>query len=869
MAFREKITVAIDFVTDGATSGIGNIKSAMAGAEGGLNKFRAGSTAAMDEFRKMGVVGAAAIGTALVPAAKMAVDAATDLGESVNAVNVTFGEAADGILALGENAAEAVGLSNAEFNGLAVQFSAFAKTVAGEGGDVVGTIDQLSKRAADFASVMNIDVAEAARLFQSGLAGETEPLRRYGKDLSAAAVTAHAYSEGIAEVGSKLTESQKVQARYSLLMKQTADVQGDFANTSDSLANQQRVLKAELTNTAAALGTVLVPELQRAADTALTTLDAFNKLKDSRLGGWAKNVWDNVSLNAVLESSVKKFGELVEAGRNAGAHFADFASNFTKAQETIDASIRDALVEQHTEAISALADNTMTAMDAISDSIADAGEEFAKSEEWWSTYEANVNDAVEGARGSFTSFTDEALSDLGRFKDELAFQAGSMQTWQDNLLTIASGTSGDFASYLADMGAAGQGLVAELADNPKELKIVYGEWITLTQVSMRDMGDEFRKAEQYGGEAIDATDATIQKKLKDSAVKSKASGTAIGTAIGQGIAQGIGSQSPAVSAAAAGAVTDALAAAKAAGKIESPSRLFAEEVGQPIVEGIEEGIVDDADKIGDALGKAIESAEKDALSAVDDLVDAASDRFSDAWGDIGDHRSLEDLQQRTQDAERNLAEVNADSESTLLDKERATRRVEDAYYAVLKASQSLLSAGPAGEAQFRNLADAAGLERAEIDRLVSSYRQLESARHNAAVQSAAIAAEADQAQAVRAEFGQLAAAGFFNKDQLSHLSQFSGDPSMTLSIMREYIAMAQAFIAGQLPKFHGGGVVPGSPGSDVPIMAQAGEVVLPNGARGAPTILVDARGAIGLSGPQVEQWVAEALTRWKRRNGER
>src|SRR5690606_8256925 len=59
---------------------------------------------------------------------KSVISEASNLDESVNAINVTFGDAADGVLKLGRNAATAVGLSNTEFNALAVQFSNFAKT---------------------------------------------------------------------------------------------------------------------------------------------------------------------------------------------------------------------------------------------------------------------------------------------------------------------------------------------------------------------------------------------------------------------------------------------------------------------------------------------------------------------------------------------------------------------------------------------------------------------------------------------------------------------------------------------------------------------------------------------------------------------
>lgn len=184
---------------------------------------------------------------------------ASGLGESVNALNVVFGDASAGVQDLGRQAAQSLGLSNLDFNNLAVRFSGFSKTIAGEGGDVVGTLEQITGRAADFASVMNLDVNEAAQLFQSGLAGETEPLRRFGIDLSAASVQAFAYANGIAETGTELTEAQKVQARYGLLMESTAQTAGDFANTSDALANQQRILGATWADLSAKIGVLLLP----------------------------------------------------------------------------------------------------------------------------------------------------------------------------------------------------------------------------------------------------------------------------------------------------------------------------------------------------------------------------------------------------------------------------------------------------------------------------------------------------------------------------------------------------------------------------------------------------------------------------------
>lgn len=209
------------------------------------------------------LAGAAALGVAAgaVAVGVASVRQASDLAESANAVAVTFGEQATGIRALAEEAATGVGLSASEFNGLAVQFAGFARGIAGPGGDVVATIDDITKRSADFASVMNLDVADAAALFQSGLAGETEGLRKYGIDLSAVAVEQYALANGIAASASEMTEADKVQARYELLMQETARTAGDFANTSDSVANRQRVLSAQVKDVAAKLGTALLPAL--------------------------------------------------------------------------------------------------------------------------------------------------------------------------------------------------------------------------------------------------------------------------------------------------------------------------------------------------------------------------------------------------------------------------------------------------------------------------------------------------------------------------------------------------------------------------------------------------------------------------------
>lgn len=295
-----------------STKGLGgDLKKAFSGADGaGADAGkRAGKGFGMGFARiAASAIGALGIGTFL----KGAVSEASGLGESINAVNVVFGKAAKGVQQLGKESATSLGLSNLEFNNLAVRFSSFAQSIAGPGGDVTGTLKDMTGRASDFASVMNLEVSEAAELFQSGLAGESEPLRQYGIDLSAAAVEAFALKEGITKSAGSMTEAEKVQARYGLLMEKTSVTAGDFANTSNSLANQQRILSSSWKNAQATLGTALLPAISAVTGALIKGLDpavaGTQKVMSEATGGFR-----------ALVAAFKEGGNDVTSGGFAGA----------------------------------------------------------------------------------------------------------------------------------------------------------------------------------------------------------------------------------------------------------------------------------------------------------------------------------------------------------------------------------------------------------------------------------------------------------------------------------------------------------------------------------------------------------------------
>ena len=405
-------------------------------------------------------MGMFAAGGAVVAGLKASVNAAVDLEESINAVNVTFGDAADGILALSENSARSVGLASADFNGLAVQFAAFAEQVAGPGGDVVGVIDDLTVRAADFASVMNIDVNEAARIFGSTLAGESEPIRRFGHNISAAAVEQYLLAEGIVETKDQITDAMKVQGRYELLMQSTAKTAGDFANTSDSLANQQRILKAEMTNLAAAIGDELVPMISDAAAVALDAVDAFNRFNDAveeNLGQSAIEIGGNVALaplKALNEYNNKLLG-FVGIGSDA--------SDATRELNAEQRALIDTLLDPVLERFSGDMDDADVAMTNAARSMGNLGNESGgmtiavqSADTAMLGYARSTNSMVDAQESAAAAAAEheQALADLF---DEVDRNLSTMFDYEAALLDIANGA--------AELGDAEAELNQQLAEN--------------------------------------------------------------------------------------------------------------------------------------------------------------------------------------------------------------------------------------------------------------------------------------------------------------------------------------------------------------------------------------------------------------------
>lgn len=783
-----KITTFFSFQEEG--NGLKRIAQNVKEVDGAWNKAKVGFKSGVEEFRKSNAAQAGAI-LGLGVAAKKAIDASSNLTESVNAVTVTYGDASEAVLALGDDSAQSFGMSQRAFNEFATQFSAFANQIAeSDGRNVADVVQEMTTRIADFASVHNVSLEEAARIAQSTLAGETEAFRRYGGDVSAATVKTYAYANGIAEAGTELTEGQKVLARYGAFMDQTNDIANDFRNTSDSLANSQKILAAESENAQAAMGEGLAPALAKAEQGLIALVEAADKLKvfDAISLGWAEDL--GTALGQVLtpwkraareanETIVENAKQAEQAVAGFNMQLLDGITDGKEARRVTDEYVNSlvgieepglvaaGIMAKWGEANREAAKETEEAGKVIEDSMSDAAdiiesqidgaitefERYGSSVEKWredneaaaeaaaeaqEEFRSRVEEAMAGATSSVFNFSEETLQDVDAWQQEMLTKTWELGKWQNNLLEIASKTSTDFATYLAGMGEAGMDLVNELAESDDELQESFDIWKGTTEVAARDMVSLF----EY-----------------------------IGSAGPAGLAAGLKANWWQVDSAMASQMDATMREAKRRWGVQSPSEVFAEEIGEPVAQGIAEGIERDGHKIADELRDQLEDARDVAEDVAESIVDAAEDKLSGLWDDINDRESFKDATQGVLEAQRDLdkelmkveaAEAEGEPPDTqaVADAREKLRKANLRLFKELIESNDTISRGPLLD-QIRNVGQAAGLSVSEIDRIVGAKNAIGAAEG----QAASALATADQTAApIVAKLDELIAAIGGNPD---------------------------------------------------------------------------------------------------------
>lgn len=224
-------------------------------------------TAANERSAKSFTNLAAKVGVALIAIQRVArviaswITKSNEYIENSNLFTVSLGEFAGEAQKYAEKVSETMGIDPGEW----LRNQGIFMTLATGFGVVNDRAYIMSKNLTqlgyDLSSFFDIPFADAMQKLQSGMAGELEPLRRVGYDLSVARLQQEAYTLGINKKVSAMTQAEKAELRYYTIMTQVTTAQGDMARTLNDPANQLRVLRAQVTQCARAFGNIFIPAL--------------------------------------------------------------------------------------------------------------------------------------------------------------------------------------------------------------------------------------------------------------------------------------------------------------------------------------------------------------------------------------------------------------------------------------------------------------------------------------------------------------------------------------------------------------------------------------------------------------------------------
>ena len=201
--------------------------------------------------------------------------------EDLNLFTVALGQYADEAKEYAEYVSDIMGIDPAQW----LRNQGIFNTLLTGFGDTAERAQLMSQNLTqlgyDLSSYANIPIEEAMLKLQSGISGELEPLRRLGYDLSQAKLQQTALNLGIKESVANMTQAEKAELRYYAIMTQVTTAQGDMARTLEAPANQLRILQAQLTQVARAIGNIFIPALNAILPYAIAVVQVIREIANA------------------------------------------------------------------------------------------------------------------------------------------------------------------------------------------------------------------------------------------------------------------------------------------------------------------------------------------------------------------------------------------------------------------------------------------------------------------------------------------------------------------------------------------------------------------------------------------------------------
>lgn len=229
------------------------------GVQNGVSAIKQSFNGLGSAVKKIGLLigGAFAVGK-LVQFSKECVELGSDLAEVQNVVDVTFTTMSDKVNEFAKNAMTSAGLSETMAKQYVGTFGAMSKSFGFSESQAYNMSTALTQLTGDVASFYNISQDLAYIKLKSVFTGETETLKDLGVVMTQSALDQYALANGYGKTTSAMTEQEKVALRLAFVQKQLSAASGDFIRTSDSWANQVRVMQLQLQSLKATVGQGLI-----------------------------------------------------------------------------------------------------------------------------------------------------------------------------------------------------------------------------------------------------------------------------------------------------------------------------------------------------------------------------------------------------------------------------------------------------------------------------------------------------------------------------------------------------------------------------------------------------------------------------------
>lgn len=269
----------------------------------------------------------------LVDFGRQSIETASDLAEVQNVVDTAFGESKQKMEDFADTAVKTYGISKLTAKQTGSNFMAMAAGMGLANDSASDMAMALTGLSADMASFYNVGQDVASTALKSIFTGETETLKQFGIVMTDANLQAYALSKGITKSTANMSQAEKVQLRYNYVMSQTALAQGDFAKTSDSWANQTRILSEQWKEFGATIGTVLMNVL-------LPAVKAINSLLSQLISlaqGAARALSEAFGFE--LSNSADEAQSIVKSTSQAAENYSDIANDAKQTQEAQEGSL--------------------------------------------------------------------------------------------------------------------------------------------------------------------------------------------------------------------------------------------------------------------------------------------------------------------------------------------------------------------------------------------------------------------------------------------------------------------------------------------------------------------------------------------------